>query len=189
MKNLVFFLSLSPALALAEEAAEHAEAHAALPMQLLISQSFNVLLLVLVLVWFLRKPVGEFFSARKGTFETALNSARRAKEEAEAKQKLITNKIATLEAEYANQISQAEHKAREFKQQMIQDAKDQTVRMLQEAEEAKKTAVQSAVQELRKELLNQSLLATEQSLQSKMKTQDHEQLQNEIVKSMGVANT
>jgi F-type H+-transporting ATPase subunit b len=133
-----------------------------------------------------KKPIKEFFGGREQSYKQALAKAQAARVEAEAKRKEMQERLTQLESSSAEAIAKARAEAESLKQKIVADA-GQLSELLKE--EAKKTAqieIDRARNELREELLSQSVALSTKLLQDKMVAKDQERLQTEFVDKIQV---
>lgn len=182
-------VALLPVLAFAQEhggghGGGHGAEAAGLPTVVYL-QAFNFLLYAAVLVYFLRAPVKNYFSGRGVAFNAALVKAQAAKDEAEAKKQEVAARLAQLEATANQQIAQAQADAEALRVRMMKDAEDITRNLKNEAHRTAEFEVERAKNELRQDLLNQSVALSAKILQERMAEGDQKRLQTEFVDKIG----
>lgn len=183
-------IALLPIIAQAEEhGGGHAAAgeHAAGLPTVVYLQAFNFLLYAGVLFYFLRTPVKNYFSGRGVAFNAALVKAQAAKEEAEAKKQEVAARLNQLEATANQQIAQAKTDSEALRLRIMKDAEDITRNLKNEAHRTAEFEVERAKNELRQELLNQSVALSTKILQEKMAEGDQKRLQTEFVDKIGAS--
>jgi F-type H+-transporting ATPase subunit b len=125
--------------------------------ELVFPQLVNVTIFVLVLVYFLRKPVGAFFSGKVEKFHSAKNQAEKAKKDAQDKLLEIQSRLAELDKTAQASLQTARADADSVAAKLVEDAKVQAKRMEQDASLSVAIELQRAVVALRQELLNESM--------------------------------
>ncbi len=180
---LVLFL---PALAIAQEA-EH-QAHSAnesgLPMVVYL-QAINFILYAGLLVYFLRKPVREYFTGRGAAFNAALTKAAAAKAEAEARKREVQAKIMALQANAAEDLAQAKLDALALELRILKEAEEISAHLRAEAARTATFEVERAKNELRDDLLKQSVAFSTKLLKEKIADGDQKRLQTEFIDKIG----
>jgi len=148
-------------------------------------QALNFFAFVGILAYFLRKKIKAYYSQRQSDFVAALEKAESVKREAELKRQGIQVKIEKIESGYDATMKKAAEKAEQNRIEIIEDAKRNAVSLKTEAENTSKTQVRDAVNNLKADLLDTSVASAEAAIQSKMQRQDHENIQDHLVKSFG----
>lgn len=190
MRNLVRALALLavaalPALAAAEGGGGHGTGHEGGIPSVVFYQAINFLMFAGILFYFLRNPVKNYFSGRGTAFNAALIKARAAKEEAEAKRQEAAARLGQLTANADAQIAQAKTDAEALRLRLLKDAEDISRNLRNEAARTAEFEVERAKNELRQELLNQSVALSSKILTEKMVEGDQKRLQTEFVDKIG----
>lgn len=188
MKNLIaLFVALLPTLALAAEEGHGAATNGAggIP-EAVIYQFIHFAIFVGLLVFFLRKPVRAFFSNREQAFRQALVKAEAARKEAEAKQREIQERLTRLQNNSQESIAQAKAEAEALKAKIIQDAAEMSQRLRDEARRTAELEIERAKNELREEMLTQSIELAKKMLNDKIAEPDQKRLQTEFVDKIQV---
>ncbi len=189
LANLKTLMALSvclllPALAFANE--EHAAHGAGLDEQTLktiIYQAINVGALIAGLIYFLRKPVQEFFKNKRELFVVAAQRAQSARQAAEEERSQIQIRLNKLESTADESISRAKADALDMKNQLIADAMAASKRIQEEAALAAKQEVQRAVNHLREELIKESIALSRGQLNT-VAPDDQARLQGNFINNM-----
>lgn len=184
-------LALAPALALGtcllsivafaadHGAAAHGEEHG-IPTAVIL-QAVNFAIYAALVIFFIRKPIRSYFESREAGFRQALVKAQEARREAEQKKTEIQNQLNELQSTQAESVEQARAEAETLKARIIQDAKDMAQRLREEAQRTTDFEVQRAKNELREDLLKQSVALASKILTEKMAEPDQKRLQTEFV--------
>ncbi len=185
---LTMIVTLLPAIALAQE---HGEAHGGehergLPTVVYL-QAVNFLLYAGLLYYFLRKPVRDYFSGRGTTFNAALVKAAAAKAEAEARKQEIQAKINDLQANADSELARAKDEARNLEARILKDAEEISANLRAEASRTATFEIERAKNELRRDLLSQSVAFSQKLLKDKMADGDQKRLQTEFVDKIGAS--
>ncbi|MCB0347832.1 MAG: ATP synthase F0 subunit B [Bdellovibrionales bacterium] len=165
----------------------HGEGHSQIPVMTIVAQAVNFGALILILVFLTRKQVRSLFTNRRQEFDIAVQRAQAAKKDAENRQKEILAQLKEIEDTYQDSINKATAKAESVRQSMVEDAKQAAERIRQETEATYKNEVNSAIMSLKAELLSSSIESAETLLKTKMQKSDHENLQDSLMKTIGVA--
>jgi len=182
---LVLVTLLLADLAVAEEAGEAAHHAVEIPTSLTF-QFINFVLYAALLVWFLRKPVKNYFADRESAFNQALVKAKHAKEEAEKNKREVADRLAKLQSSADQSVREAKADAETLKAKIIAEAQDMAKRMREEAQRSATMEIERAKNELREDLLNQSVALSKKILSEKMAEPDQKRLQTEFVDKIGV---
>jgi F-type H+-transporting ATPase subunit b len=189
MKNLIVILVtlLISALAFANEAGgEHGGGHEGIPVKLVTYQAINVAIIVIGLIYFLRGPLRAHFKTRKEMFLSAATKAEEALKQAEQERSHIELKLAKLEGSTKESIQKAKLEAQDMRAAMLKEAESISKRIKEEAEAAAKFEVLKAKNQLRKELIDDSIKSAREQLTTKVSNEDHERLQNNFVEQIQV---
>jgi F-type H+-transporting ATPase subunit b len=173
-------LSLLSSLALAAEGAE-----AGIPA-VVWYQVGNFALFVLILFFLLRKKVVLFFREREEAFRQAVLKAKATKEDADNRKRQIEERLSKLEASTSQSIEEARVEAENMHRQIVQEAKELSVRLQEDARRTADFEIQRAQVELRNELLTESLAAAKKVLGEKVVEADQKRLQTEFVDKIQV---
>jgi F-type H+-transporting ATPase subunit b len=183
--NALFFLLSSTAFAEgAEEAAEHHEV--LVPWGSIFVQAFNFIFLGVILFFLLRKAVKHHFAERAETYRELVDRAENARKEAEQTKAQMQARLDKLEAGAAKGVDQARTEAAELRTKMMEEAKQLSRRLEQEAQRTAAVELEKAKAELRNELLEKALVATEEKFKKSLGSSDQKKLQNEFVEKIEV---
>ena len=185
---LVPFLSLliSFVAVAAEETAGSHEAQAeGMPFSV-VYQAANLLIYLAILFYFLRHPVKNYFRKKEENFREALVKADRAKHDAEVKKREVLNRLATLEETSEQSLREAKLEAEALKNKIIAEAHDLSLKMKEDARRTADFEIQRAKNELREELLTQSVAVAQKILNDKIVETDQQRLQTEFVDKIQV---
>lgn len=180
----ILILTLSSFAALASE--EHAAHGAGLDEQTLktiIYQAINVGALIVGLIYFLRKPIQDFFKSKREAFVASAQKAQASRVSAEAEREQIQIRLNKLESTADESISRAKADAIDMKNQLISDAMAASKRIQEEAAQSAKQEVQRAINHLREELIKESALLARNQLSS-VATEDQIRLQGNFINNM-----
>ena len=179
------FLALG-GVALAASGGEHHDA--GVPTRTVIFQLINLSLFVGVLVFFIRKPIRDYFSTRSLTYRDAAEKAERAIKQAELQKVEMAEQLSQLSSSADASLGKAKEEAEELKRQIIQEAENLTLTLRQEAERTVKYEIERAKAALRDEMLEQAIHVAQTRLDGKMAEPDQRRLQTEFVEKIQVVN-
>ncbi len=176
----------APALALAQEAAEHGE-HAAhgWDQQALIASFVNFVVLVALFVYLFRGKVRSFLKERRAEVERALSEAARLKAEAEAKHKEYTERLAKLDQELARIRAEMIAAGKAERDRIIADAEHKAARLRKEAGFMIEQHAKQLHVDLAREAAEVAVSAAEQLLLRATTTYDQQRLAQEYLTALG----
>ncbi len=154
-----------------------------IPWGTVTAQVFNVVVLLIGLVYFLAKPIRSHFQARQKDFLSVAEKAKATLKEAERSHLELTHKLEKLQSTADESVAKAELEAKAVKAGLLEEAKSLSQRIQNEARLAAEAELKRAKHELRIELLKVSINSTQEKLanSSIVTTEDHARLQNEFV--------
>lgn len=145
----------------------------------------NFSIVVAILVYFLKKPIRNALSGRRDDIEKALIAARRAKEEAEAKFAEYDKKLAQATQEIATISASIRKEAEMEKQKIIDNAREQAVKIEQDAERAAALEVAKARLSLQQEAVQLAVGVAEDLLKKNFTKDDDSRLIDEYMQKVG----
>jgi F-type H+-transporting ATPase subunit b len=158
------------------------------PVGYITTQAINVVMVLALLYFVLRKPLAKHFSERQKSFTKKLEEAERAKVEAENKKKEIRERLARLESSVEESRERALIEANNLKKKIMAEAEVLAQRLQRDAQRTSDYEREKAFHELRMELLNGSMGQAEKLLNEKVEDNDLKRLQTEFVNNIQVAN-
>lgn len=178
-------LFLFPLLAVA--ASEHGHGEVVFDdhwQHLIIAQSFNVILIIIGLVYFLRKPVREFFAAKRNEYLSAAEKTLAAKKLAETELAHMKSELSRVENTAAESIARAKTEAEQLRKTMIADAEAISQRVKADADVTAKAEVEKAKNILRAETIQAAVSAAEKAMSSGVSQEDHLRLNKEFISNI-----
>lgn len=170
----------------AEEAAEeaHGNGHHGGPIHLrdiLTNPEFgaaaiNFVLLVILLVRFGKRPIGNFLGDRRRVMERSINEAAEAKAKAEAVHEEYTARLAQLDTELEQLRADIARSAEEDKKQIIADAEETARRLRGETEALIDQHRKALTADVRREVVDAAVAAAEQALRGAVTPGDQQRL-------------
>jgi len=138
-----------------------------------------------VVVYFLRKPVRDFFAGRTTEIAKAIQEATEARERAVAALAEMERKIKDMEAETARMVADAQVRGEKDKLALIEEGR----KVAQEVQVQVKLGIEIEVQKAKAALATEasllSLELAEGRIKEKINSQDHERIVKEYVAKVG----
>lgn len=144
----------------------------------------NFILLVVVLIYVLRKPVGRFFENRSAALRHDLEEGRKALEEARIELARAEEKLSRLEAEIAAlKASAAQDREAEISR-MKQASEQEGKRILESARNMIESATQAARLELKRTAANEALVLAETMIRERLDSAARSRLVDQFLKEV-----
>jgi F-type H+-transporting ATPase subunit b len=179
-----FFLFALPFLALAAEEShgEHGGSHeGGGALWSLVFPAINFVLFLFVLRQWALPAVRDALRQRRDKIVTALNEAKRAKEEAEALRREYEQKLAGLAAEQEKLRIQALEAAEREKKRILEEAQRMAERSLSETQQIAQREMEEARRILRREAAQQAVQMATAMLQSRLTPADQSRFVQDLV--------
>ncbi len=145
----------------------------------------NFAIIAFVVVYFMRKPVRDFFANRTAEITKAMQESKEARERAVAALAEMERKIKDLEAETARLVADAQARGEKDRQALVEEGK----RVAQDVQAQVKEGIEIEVQKAKSALaMEASLLSidlAEGKIKEKISSQDHERIVKEYVAKVG----
>ncbi|MFO7811941.1 MAG: F0F1 ATP synthase subunit B [Pelovirga sp.] len=145
----------------------------------------NFSIVVAILVYFLKKPIRNALSGRRDDIEKTLAEAKKAKEEAEAKFAEYDKKLNLATQEIAAISASIRKEAEMEKQKIIENAREQAVKIEQDAEKAAALEVAKARLSLQQEAVQLAVGVAEDLLKKNFTKDDDSRLIDEYMQKVG----
>lgn len=162
--------------------------HHGVPWKMVITQVFNFILVIALLTYLLRKKAKEHFKERVQEYHALITRAESAKVEAENNKKQITERLAKLEQTADSSIQQAKAEAQELKSKILEEANNLSKKLEEEARKTVDFEIQRAKEQLRRELLEESVEDARKAMKEGVQDPDLKRLQNEFVQRVQVVS-
>ena len=133
-----------------------------------IGRIFNLALVVAVLVYVLRKPIGLFFDERRQSIRSSLENALRAKNEAESKLAEMQQRMSSLDEELQTIQRKAQLEIEEERKRSLMLAEQESERIISVARREAESLVRAATLELRSEAARLAVELAEKRIKSEM---------------------
>ena len=146
---------------------------------------FNLLLVVGVLIWLVRKPLSNFFASRSDSIREQLAEAQKARTDAEAKLAEVQSRMSRLDDELKEIASTSEREAQDEYKRLLAQAEQDAEKIVERARQEIEGMTRTAQQELRSHAAELSVRLAEEKIQNEISDVDHERLLNRFVSKLG----
>lgn len=146
-----------------------------------IYQGLNLALLLGVLFYFGRKPISEFFAARRGDIKSELDASAALLAEAEARNAELQRRLVDLGSEIEGIQEEAGRRAEEEAERILVDARATAERIRRDAQAAVAQELRRAQGELREEAADLALEIAARKLNENVGDSDRERLVDEFI--------
>lgn len=179
---LFLFLTLAAAPLVASEAGGH-EAQG-IPVKAVLFAGINFVILLLILGYFLRKPVKDFFASRAVLIGKDIEESEALKNQAEKKYRDYESRLARIEAEMNGLIAQLKQDGELEKTRLIQAAQDQIQALQETSGRIMSTELRRAKEELKKETVNLAAQLAEDLVRQNITPEDQGRLVKTYLEKM-----
>lgn len=189
-KTLVLII-LSMALpALAAGGHHHGEAHLdEATLKTIMFQAINVGLVLAGLVYYLRKPVRDYFAQKHAAFVGAAEKAMAAQKKAEEEHQKVQAALSKLEATHQDSIARAHAEAVDLRNSLLAEAKELTKRIQNEAVATTEIEIEKAKRELRQQMIEEAIKVAQAQIKGVLSNEDHARLNKEFLKNFEVVQS
>ncbi len=146
--------------------------------------ALNVAILIVALVYFGRRPIQDFFSARQDRIRDELDAAASALAQAEARHTEWQRKLAQLDAEMARIRTQARERAEAERKHILADASAAAERIRKDARSAADQELRRAREELRREAAELALELAAETLRARVNDSDRSRLVDDFIETI-----
>lgn len=160
--------------------------HHGIPWKLILTQTFNFSLVVVGLIFLLRKKVRAHFLERKHQFKKLVQRAEDARQEAEQNKREVTERLQKLEGSAEESVRRAKSEAEELKAKIVEEARTLSEKLKEEAARTADFELERAKLLLRQELLNEAMRAAKVELNASVDESEQKRLQSEFVEKVQV---
>lgn len=175
-----------PALAFAQEHAEHGDehGHGGLDFGAMLPSLVNFVLLISLFVWLFRDSVKKALKSRRAEIEQALTEAARLKAEAEAKHKEYSERMARLDQELEQIRKDMISAGEKERDRIVAEAEHKAARMRKEAQFLIEQQVKQLRSDLTRDTVEAAIAAAEQLLLKATTTYDQQRLAQEYLAAL-----
>ncbi len=149
-------------------------------METLIAPAVNLLALLGVLAFYLRKPLSQFVVARHHSIREELDRARRALMDAQNRNDDLSARMKALDSEIELLRVQSQEDAEKTKMSILSQASVLSGLVLSDCQAAARAAQADFKQELRQELATRALLRAESRLRDRLTGEDQARIRREF---------
>jgi len=149
----------------------------------------NLVLLLGVLAYFTRKPLADFFAARRTAIQKELAAAAELRAEAEARYAKWQRRLLDLEGELAGIRQTARERAAAEREQILADATASAERIRRDASAAVEQELRRARTQLRQEAADLAVELASETLKRQVGPADQDRLLDEFVQTIERAPT
>jgi F-type H+-transporting ATPase subunit b len=141
----------------------------------------SFLVLLLVLTKFAWKPILQMLGEREGQIRSALEQAEKVRTEAADMMKQNEKNLAHAEEEYQKMLREGKALAEKMKDEIVTKAKQQAQQELKQASEEIQRNVEAAKQQLRSEVADLAIKATEKILEETLDDKKRQKLVDSVI--------
>jgi len=149
-------------------------------MQTIIAPFINLLALLLILAFYLRKPLVDFVVARQFSIRHEVESARQALLDARQKFEDFSSRIKGMDSELAHLRAQAKADAEQSKVRILNSAKELSANLIADARVSAQALQAEFKFGLRRDLAAQALARAEGRLKERLTGEDHVRIRREF---------
>jgi F-type H+-transporting ATPase subunit b len=145
----------------------------------------NFGIIAAVVIYFMRKPVRDFFANRTAEIAKAMQESREARERAAAALAEMEHKIKELEAETAKMVADAKERGEKDRQALIDEGRKVAADVQAQVKQGIDIEVQKAKASLAEEASLLSVDLAEGKIRKTISPQDHERIVKEYISKVG----
>lgn len=170
-KTLIISLVLiATAFTLANGAEHGTHEEAGIPFEWIGLQALNLGILLAALIYFIRKPLIDFFAKRQAQFNEQSQKTAAALKLAESELKEIKEKLASLESTAAASVQKAQSEAEITKTKIVQEALTLAEKMKKDVALIVSAELYKAKNEIRAQIIEKSISTAKESLRDSAQT-------------------
>ena len=158
--------------------------HAAGPSMALVFWGINFLILLIGLLYFLRKPVKEFFAARSTLIRTNIDQARDLKGNAEKKYLEYEARLKSIEKEMQDMVASLKKDGELEQRRIVETATQQVASVKSNSERILQQELRKAKEELKKEAVALASELAEDLIRSNLTPDDQGRLVEQYLQKM-----
>jgi F-type H+-transporting ATPase subunit b len=152
----------------------------------LLYRFINFALLVIILVWALKKAdIKSFFSKRIDDIREKLETLKKDKEEAEEKYQVIDKKLKAFEKERVEILEQYKKEGEAEKERIIAEANLRVQQIIEQSEATIQQEIQAAKDLLKQEVVNLSSQKAQEIIAREIKDEDQDRLVQDFIERVG----
>lgn len=151
----------------------------------LIPPTINLLILLGVIFFLVRKPFMEFVRTRHSTLRDDLAKTQRLLSEAQTKYLEYSHRLQSLDAEISRLIQDARQEAEASKVRIVTEAKKMADMIIVDAKKSSEAMLDEFKTQVRSDLANQVMARAETVLKNKLTGDDRERIRKDFSKQVG----
>jgi F-type H+-transporting ATPase subunit b len=151
-------------------------------VKLLIAQAVNFGIIFFVLYRFAFKPISKIMQERTKTIEESIENAKRIEEKLSMTEKESTEVLAQAQKEHSDIIVAANKTAEDNRQKSIVKTKEEMAEIIKKGKENIQAEKEAMFKELKKELGDLVILATEKIINEKINSEKDKEIISSIIK-------
>ncbi len=148
----------------------------------------NFSILVIVLVFFLRKPIKNYLNSRSKMLEKTLNEAKAARSIAEKALKEVEERLKLKDKEIEKILADAMAAGETEKNKLIEDGKEVSVKIKEAASKNINYELKKAIETIRAEAVNIAIDLAEKKVEETMTDEMRDKLTEDSIKRIGTKN-
>jgi F-type H+-transporting ATPase subunit b len=150
-----------------------------------IGKIFNLILVIGVLIFVLRKPLANFFAGRTQEIREQLAEAQKARQEAEAKLAEVESRIHHLDDEIRDIKAAAEREADEEYQRLLHIAEQDAEKIVERSKQEIEGITRAAQQELKQQVAELSVKLAEEKIRGEITEDDRGRIFSRFIAKLG----
>ena len=147
-------------------------------------QVMNFAVLVVILVWFGRKPVREFFAGRTEAINKGIAEAREAREAAERALEEVQKKLDSSDAEIEKMVKAARESGQREREHLINEGQRMSQRIIEQAKSGIEFELNQATEGLKAEAAEYAVKLAEEKIGSKLDDAEQMKLLEDAIKRL-----
>lgn len=185
-KNIIFSLAmvLLPIVSVAASGGHQGE----VPYRTIFWQCVNLTILFGALTYFFRAKAIHFFKSRRETYMQEAQKSHQMRDAAEKSLEKIKHDLQKLDESYSESIARAEAEASELRSQMINEAKQNAIKIKEESEETIRIETQNAQRDIKHKFVSEAVGMARQVLSKDIASSDHHKLQSDFARNIQAVN-
>jgi len=149
--------------------------------------AFNLLLLIAVLAYFVRRPLLDTFRARAQGIRKELNDSARERDEADKRHRGLLGRLEKIEAEVTTMHDEAAASAARDEAKLVERAEREAIRVAEQSQRTIRDEGARARQALRNEAVELAVKLAEETLRSQVGSNDQQTLARDFLDSLQAA--
>jgi len=146
--------------------------------------AFNILLLVGLVVFFVRRPLSDFLAARALKIRTEIRDSQEERDQAIQRREEVETRLGSIEGEIASIAADAEEAAKRQQAQLLQRAQQEAEHIAKMAERNIRDEVDRAKDTLRREAIELAVDLAKNTLTEKVSSDDQRRLARDILDAL-----